>query len=97
VKAYADSMLLFDDLRLGDGVRIHAVIAPEQTAQNAIKKRQPVKVLPGGSAFKKPLVVVTDKGDPVWTAKLGSIMQSMKDNGTLSKLITKWYGNDYSK
>jgi polar amino acid transport system substrate-binding protein len=97
VKTYADSMLPFDDLRLGDGVRVHAVIAPEQTAQNAIKNRYPVKILPGESAFKEPLVVVTDKGDPEWTAKLGSIIQSMKDDGTLSKLTTKWYGNDYSK
>ncbi|WP_414473706.1 transporter substrate-binding domain-containing protein [Microvirga sp. M2] len=97
VKTYADSMLPFDDLRLGDGVRIHAVIAPEQTAQNAIKNKYPVKILPGDSAFKEPLVVVTDKGDPEWTAKLGSIIQSMKDDGTLSKLTTKWYGNDYSK
>ncbi|WP_166802395.1 transporter substrate-binding domain-containing protein [Microvirga pakistanensis] len=97
VKTYADSMLPFDDLRLGDGVRIHAVIAPEQTAQNAIKNRYPVKILPGEAAFKEPLVVVTDKGDPEWTAKLGSIIQSMKDDGTLSKLTTKWYGSDYSK
>jgi polar amino acid transport system substrate-binding protein len=97
VKTYADSMLPFDDLRLGDGTRIHAVIAPEQTAQNAIKNRYPVKVLPGEAAFKEPLVVVTDKGDPEWTAKLGSIIQSMKDDGTLGKLTTKWYGADYSK
>jgi polar amino acid transport system substrate-binding protein len=97
VKTYADSMLPFDDLRLGDGTRIHAVIAPEQTAQNAIKNKYPVKILPGDAAFKEPLVVVADKGDPEWTAKLGSIIQSMKDDGTLSKLTTKWYGADYSK
>lgn len=97
VKTYADSMLPFDDLRLGDGTRIDAVIAPEQTAQNAIKNRYPVKVLPGEAAFKEPLVVITDKGDPEWTAKLGTIIQSMKDDGTLSKLTTKWYGSDYSK
>lgn len=97
VKTYADSMLPFDDLRLGDGTRIHAVIAPEQTAQNAIKNRYPVKILPGEAAFKEPLVVVTDKGDPEWTAKLGGIIQAMKDDGTLGKLTTKWYGSDYSK
>jgi polar amino acid transport system substrate-binding protein len=97
VKTYADSMLPFDDLRLGDGVRVDAVIAPEQTAQNAIKNKYPVKILAGDYAFKEPLVVIADKGDPEWTAKLGSIIQSMKDDGTLSKLTTKWYGSDYSK
>lgn len=97
VKTYADSMLPFDDLRLGDGKRIDAVIAPEQTAQNAIKNKYPVKILAGDYAFKEPLVVITDKGDPEWTAKLGGIIQSMKDDGTLGKLTTKWYGADYSK
>jgi polar amino acid transport system substrate-binding protein len=97
VKTYADSMLPFDDLRLGDGTRINAVIAPEQTAQNAIKNKYPVKILAGDYAFKEPLVVITDKGDPEWTAKLGNIIQSMKDDGTLGKLTTKWYGADYSK
>ena len=97
ILTYSDSMLPFDDLRLGDGVRVHAVIAPEQTVQGAMKNNYPVKILPGEAAFKEPLVVVTDKGDPEWTAKVGGIIQSMKADGTLSKLTTKWYGSDYSK
>ncbi len=43
IRTFADSMLPFDDLRLGDGVRIDAIVAPEQTAQNAIKNGYPVK------------------------------------------------------
>jgi polar amino acid transport system substrate-binding protein len=96
VKTYADSMLPFDDLRLGDGVRVDAVIAPEQTAMGAIKNGYPVKILPGDYAFKEPLVVVADKGDPEWTAKIGEIVKAMKADGTLSALTTKWYGKDYS-
>ena len=96
IHTYADSMLPFDDLRLGDGVRIDAVIAPEQTALNAIKNGYPIKVLPGDYAFREPLVVVTDKGDPEWTAKIGELVKVMKDDGTLSRLTTKWYGKDYS-
>lgn len=96
IHTYADSMLPFDDLRLGDGVRIDAVIAPEQTAMGAIKNGYPIKILPGDYAFKEPLVVVADKGDPAWTAKLGEIIKTMKADGTLAKLTTKWYGKDYS-
>jgi polar amino acid transport system substrate-binding protein len=96
IRTYADSMLPFDDLRLGDGVRLDAVIAPEQTALNAIKNGYPLKVIEGDYAFREPLVVVTDKGDDEWNARIAEIVQSMKDDGTLAALTTKWYGQDYS-
>ncbi|KAA3450148.1 amino acid ABC transporter substrate-binding protein [Mesorhizobium sp. SARCC-RB16n] len=96
VRTYADSMLPFDDLRLGDGVRLNAVIAPEQTAQNAIKNGYPVKILEGEYAFREPLVVIAEKKDPEWTAKVAGIITEMKTDGTLAALTTKWYGKDYS-
>ncbi|MBY5358860.1 transporter substrate-binding domain-containing protein [Rhizobium leguminosarum] len=96
VRTFADSMLPFDDLRLGDGVRLSAVIAPEQTARNAIKNGYPVRVLEGEYAFREPLVVIAEKVDPDWTAKVGDIIAEMKKDGTLAKLTTKWYGKDYS-
>ncbi|WP_421578951.1 transporter substrate-binding domain-containing protein [Shinella sp. M31] len=96
VRTFADSMLPFDDLRLGNGVRLDAVIAPEQTAMNAIKNGYPVKVLEGEYAFREPLVVIAEKVDPEWTAKVGGIIEEMKKDGTLGQLTTKWYGKDYS-
>lgn len=96
VRTYADSMLPFDDLRLGDGVRLDAVIAPEQTAQNAIKNGYPVKIIEGEYAFREPLVVIAEKGDAEWTAKVGGFIADMKKDGTLAALTTKWYGKDYS-
>jgi polar amino acid transport system substrate-binding protein len=95
VHTYADSMLPFDDLRLGDGVRIDAVIAPEQTVLTAIKNGYPIRVLPG-YAFREPLTVLTDKGNPQWTARVAGIIAAMKADGTLARLTTKWYGQDYS-
>lgn len=96
IKTYGDSMLPFDDLRIGDGVRLDAVIAPEQTVMNAMKNGYPVKYLEGEYAFREPLVVIADKGDPEWTAKVGEVIESMKADGTLGTLTTKWYGKDYS-
>ncbi|MEH7881396.1 transporter substrate-binding domain-containing protein [Rhizobium laguerreae] len=96
VRTFADSMLPFDDLRLGDGVRLSAVIAPEQTARNAIKNGYPVRVIEGEYAFREPLVVIAEKVDPDWTAKVGGIIAEMKKDGTLATLTTKWYGKDYS-
>jgi len=96
VRTFADSMLPFDDLRLGNGVRLDAVIAPEQTAMNAIKNGYPVKTIEGEYAFREPLVVIAEKVDPDWTAKVGGIIEEMKKDGTLGQLTTKWYGKDYS-
>lgn len=96
VLTYADSMLPFDDLRLGDGVRVDAVIAPEQTAMNAIANGYPVRALEGEYAFREPLVVIAEKGDPEWTARLGEIIEAMREDGTLAELTTRWYGKDYS-
>lgn len=96
IRTFADSMLPFDDLRLGDGVRVDAVIAPEQTAENAIKNGYPLRILEGGYAFREPLVVIAEKVDPDWTAKIGAIIGDMKKDGTLASLTTKWYGKDYS-
>ncbi|ACP23643.1 probable amino acid ABC transporter, substrate-binding protein (plasmid) [Sinorhizobium fredii NGR234] len=96
IRTFADSMLPFDDLRLGDGVRLDAVIAPEQTAMNAIKNGYPLRVLDGEYAFREPLVVIAEKVDPDWTTKIGEILAEMKRDGTLATLTTKWYGKDYS-
>jgi polar amino acid transport system substrate-binding protein len=96
IRTFADSMLPFDDLRLGDGVRLNAVIAPEQTAMNAIKNGYPLRILEGGYAFREPLVVIAEKGDAEWNAKIGGILDEMKKDGTLATLTTKWYGKDYS-
>ena len=56
-------MLPFDDLRLGAGVRLDAIIAPVQTAEAAIASGYPVRILDGDFAFQEPLVVIADKGD----------------------------------
>ena len=96
VRTYADSMLPFDDLRLGDGVRLDAVIAPEQTVLRAIKDGYPIRVLAGGYAFREPLTVVTDKGNPAWTARIAGIIAAMKADGALRALTIRWYGKDYS-
>lgn len=97
VKTYASSLLPFDDLRLGDGVRVDAVLSGEQTVLGAIKNGYPIKAVPGDFAFQEPLVVVADKGDPQWTAQVGAIIDEMRADGTLTALTTKWYGKDYSK
>jgi len=96
VRTYANSMMPFDDLRLKAGVRLDAVLAPEQTTMRAIRSGYPIRILPGGYAFREPLTVITDKGDPAWTARIRGVIAAMKADGALRAIALKWYGKDYS-
>src|SRR3546814_19445263 len=90
-------MLPFEDLRLGDGVRIGAIIAEQQTAKNAIDHGYPVRILPNDVAYQEPIAIAHDKGDPEFEQKVASIIAAMTKDGTLSKRSEKWYGEDYTK
>ena len=96
VHTYANSMLPFDDLRLPPGVRLDAVLAPEQTVLQAIRQGYPIRILPDGYAFREPLTVVTDKGDPAWTTRIRGVIAAMKADGALKTIAIRWYGKDYS-
>ncbi len=96
IRTYADSMLPFDDLRLGAGVRVDAVIAPEQTAEQAIENGYPLRIVEGDYAFREPLVVITEKGDEEWNNKITEILSAMREEGVIAEFSTKWYGKNYA-
>jgi len=56
-----------------------------------------VRTRQGDYAFFEPLVVVADKGDAEWDAKLREVIGAMRADGTISKFSEKWYGRDYSQ
>lgn len=93
IKTYDTDTNAFDDLRLGDGVRIDAVFSALPTIQEAIKNDYPMKVV-GDPAFYEPLAVATDKGDEEFDAKIAEIIAAMHEDGTLTELSNKWYGAD---
>lgn len=97
VRTYASSILPFQDLRLPPGMRLDAVLAPEQTVLQAIRERYPIRVVPGPYAFREPLTVITDKGDPAWTARIRGVIAAMRADGTLGRFARRWYGKDYSR
>lgn len=93
IRTYETDTNAFDDLRLGEGVRIDAVFSALPTIQEAIKNGYPMKVV-GDPAFYEPLAVATDKGDPEFDAKIKEIVEAMHEDGTLTELSQKWYGVD---
>ena len=93
IRTYDTDLLAVDDLRLGDGVRLDAVITALPTVAGAIDQGFPLKIV-GDPLFLEPLGVAIDKGDPEWGARLAEIVEEMHADGTLAELSQKWYGAD---
>jgi polar amino acid transport system substrate-binding protein len=93
IRTYDTDLLAVDDLRLGDGVRLDAVITALPTVAGAIDQGFPLKLV-GDPLFLEPLAVAIDKGDPEWGARLAEVVEEMHADGTLAELSEKWYGAD---
>ncbi len=86
------------DLALGDGVRLDAVMSAQPTIQSAIDSGVPLKYV-GTPAFYEPLAFALDKSrgpSDKMLAKLNEIIQQMHEDGTLTELSLEWYGLDYT-
>ena len=95
VRSYANSTTAFDDLRLGDGTRLDAVVSSLPSVHDAIKAGYPIKQL-GEPVFYEPLAIAIEHGDKEFNEKIADAIKDMKADGTLSKLSVKWYGIDYT-
>ncbi|MER8421226.1 transporter substrate-binding domain-containing protein [Mesorhizobium sp. M1329] len=95
VKTYGSANIAFDDLRLGDGVRLDAIANDEFQTDDAIKAGYPFRILEP-ALFYAPGAIAVSKDDKEFSDKIAAAMKEMKDNGTLTKLSIKWYGKDYS-
>ncbi|MER9599061.1 transporter substrate-binding domain-containing protein [Mesorhizobium sp. M0244] len=94
VKEYESANVALADLRLGDGIRLNAVVSDETGMERAIKSGYPIRVL--GTLFSAPGAISMMKGDSEFRDKINAALKSMKDDGTLSKIAIKWYGTDTS-
>ncbi|MDH4103981.1 MAG: transporter substrate-binding domain-containing protein, partial [Thermoleophilia bacterium] len=97
IKTYDTDSTAIQDLALGDGRRLDAVISALPTLQGAIDADKPIKVV-GDPLYYEPLAVAIDRGsqlDPTsLVEKISKIVREMHDDGTLSELSMKWYGAD---
>ncbi len=84
-----------DDLRLGDGVRLSAVVGSLPTFIEAQKNGYPIRIL-GDPVFYEPLSAAIERGDDELTRKISEAVKAMHSDGTLSALSKKWYGVDYT-
>ena len=91
-----DETVNFQNLALGPGVRLDAIVASIGTAESQIKATGKLKVL-GEPLFAEPNAIVTDKGDPEWDAEVAKTIETLKKDGTLAKISEKWFHADITK
>lgn len=97
VKTYDTDSTAIQDLALGDGDRLDAVLTSSTTAQSAVEKGKSVKIV-GDPLFLEPLSIAFDKSaseDPMpLVDAVSAIVEEMHADGTLSELSMQWFGED---
>jgi polar amino acid transport system substrate-binding protein len=83
-----------NDLALGDGTRLDAVITSLTTAQGFIDAGKPVKIV-GDPVFYEPLAAGADRSSAEDSTSFAeaadAIVGEMHDDGTLTEFSKKWY------
>lgn len=97
IMGYETDTPALQDLALGDGVRLDAVLTALPTGQGVIKDGLPLKQL-GDPVYFEYLAGAIDKNAPkdsaTFRAKVTEILQAMHKDGTLKQLSEKYYGVD---
>ena len=98
---YDTDTTALQDLALGDGKRLDAVMTSEPTAQAFIDAGNPVRIV-GDPVFGEPLAIAFDKSSELDGTSLqdavDQIVADMHDDGTLTELSKNWYdGIDVTK
>lgn len=96
VAPYDNETVAFQDLALGSGVRLDAMVTNLITAKERITQDPRFKIT-GDTLYAEPNVVAIEKGDPQWNAKVTEVVNQLKADGTLSKISQKWIGADISQ
>jgi polar amino acid transport system substrate-binding protein len=94
VVGYDTDTTALQDLALGDGTRLDAVLTSVTTAE-AFAKENPVKIV-GDPIFGEPLGIAFDKSSDLDGTSLqeavDKMVADMHADGTLTSLSKKWYG-----
>lgn len=100
VKGYDTDSTALQDLSLGDGARLDAVLTSATTAQSAIDKGKPLKIA-GDPVYVEANAVAFDKSSSLdgksLVAAVDQIVKDMHADGTLSELSLKWLKVDLSE
>ncbi|MFP1722093.1 ABC transporter substrate-binding protein [Lonsdalea quercina] len=90
-----DEAIAFQNLALGPGKRLDAVISDRITAKPRLARMTQLRVV--STLYSEPNWIATDKGDPEWTAKLAETLNALRADGTMSRISQQWFGEDITE
>ena len=97
IKTYDTDSTAIQDLALGDGRRLDAVVSALPTLEAAIEAGSPIKIVPP-DLYYEPLSVAVDRKsqlDPTsLVERISEIIDELHEDGTMAELSEKWYGTD---
>jgi polar amino acid transport system substrate-binding protein len=101
IKKYDTDSTAIQELAVGDGVRLDAVMSALPTLEGAVDNDVPIKIV-GDPLFYEPLGVAIDKSSPedpkAFLEEVTKIIEDMHADGTLTEFSKKWYdGIDLTK
>lgn len=96
IAPYDTDNIAFQDLGLGAGVRLDAILTNLVTAKPRLDQDKRFK-LAGPALYEEPNSVAIEKGDAEWDAKVREVFAQLKQDGTLTRISQKWIGADISK
>lgn len=90
-----DETVAFQNLALGAGVRLDAVVSDLATANARIKHSDQFRIV--GELYAEPNWVATDKGDAQWDQTVTDTINQLRADGTLAKISQRWLGEDITR
>jgi polar amino acid transport system substrate-binding protein len=94
---YGSEDLAYQDLALGAGKRVDAVISNHGAAKYRMDKAPGKFRIVGQPLYAEPNWIAMDKGDPEWQQKIRAIIGDLKTDGTLGRISRKWLGEDVTR
>lgn len=94
---YSSEDLAYQDLALGYGKRVDAIVSNLVTANKRISANPGKYQIIGQPLYEEPNWVAVDKGDQEWNNTIKQIISNLHQDGTLKKLSLKWVGNDITQ
>jgi polar amino acid transport system substrate-binding protein len=94
---YGSEDLAYQDLALGAGKRVDAVISNYGAAKYRMDKAPGKFRVVGQPLYAEPNWIAMDKGDREWQQKVRAIIGDLKADGTLARISRKWLGEDVTR
>jgi len=90
-----DETVAFQNLALGAGTRLDAVVSDLATAKARIAKTDRFRI--AAELYAEPNWVATDKGDAEWDKTVADTINALRADGTLAKISQHWFGEDITR